>query len=76
MTHHPTYAQAPLGYKAAMIQLRAASPLPVPSPPFLLPSTDHRSDITEADIPSRKRLSFIAPAFRFEVGESSTATAA
>ncbi|GJY49707.1 hypothetical protein Tco_0439663 [Tanacetum coccineum] len=30
----PTYVEAPLGYKAAMIPLRAASPLPVPSPPL------------------------------------------
>ncbi|GKA06439.1 hypothetical protein Tco_0685663 [Tanacetum coccineum] len=44
----PTYADAPLGYRAAMIQLRATSPLPVPSPPLhvpslplLLPSADH-----------------------------------
>ncbi|GJR28559.1 hypothetical protein Tco_1104791 [Tanacetum coccineum] len=29
-----TYAEAPLGYKAAMIQLRATLPLPVPSPPL------------------------------------------
>ncbi|GKE73284.1 hypothetical protein Tco_1535325, partial [Tanacetum coccineum] len=30
----PTYASAPLGYKAAIIQLRATSPLLVPSPPL------------------------------------------
>ncbi|GJR18551.1 hypothetical protein Tco_0967078 [Tanacetum coccineum] len=30
----PTYAEATLGYRAAMIQLRAASLLPVPSPPL------------------------------------------
>ncbi|GKE49407.1 hypothetical protein Tco_1480665 [Tanacetum coccineum] len=35
-----TYADAPLGYRAAMIQLRATSPPPVPSPPLLLPSAD------------------------------------
>ncbi|GJY55038.1 hypothetical protein Tco_0446702 [Tanacetum coccineum] len=33
------------------------------------------SDIPEADMPSRKRLCLTAPASRFEVGESSTATA-
>nr|GEU36818.1 putative reverse transcriptase domain-containing protein [Tanacetum cinerariifolium] len=60
----PTYADAPLAYRAAMIQLRAASPLPVPSPPLLLPSADHRSDIPEADMPSQKRLCLTAPAFR------------
>ncbi|GJR20778.1 putative reverse transcriptase domain-containing protein [Tanacetum coccineum] len=37
-----TYAEAPIGYKAAMIRLRAASPLPLPAPssPLLLPATD------------------------------------
>ncbi|GJS61677.1 hypothetical protein Tco_0656461 [Tanacetum coccineum] len=34
----PIYASAPLGYRAAMVQLRAASPLPVPSPPLPIPS--------------------------------------
>ncbi|GJV62247.1 hypothetical protein Tco_1468347 [Tanacetum coccineum] len=77
----PTYASAPLGYKAAMVQLRAASPstyhpLHVPSPPLLLSSADRKSDIPEADKPSRKRLCLTAPASRFEVGESSIAAAA
>nr|GFA70203.1 hypothetical protein [Tanacetum cinerariifolium] len=62
----PTY---PLGYRAAMIQLRAKIPstshplpsgtppsgtplllpipLPTPSLPLILPSTSHRSDVTE-----------------------------
>ncbi|GKD17287.1 hypothetical protein Tco_1206445, partial [Tanacetum coccineum] len=48
---------------------------PVPSPPLLLPSTAHRDDITEADMPLRKRTRFSAPAFGFKVGESSTAAA-
>nr|GEV76159.1 putative reverse transcriptase domain-containing protein [Tanacetum cinerariifolium] len=69
----PTYAEAPLDYKAAMIPSRAASPLPIPSPPSLLPSPDHRSDIPEMDIPFRNRLCLTAPAFSFEVVESSTA---
>nr|GEV34534.1 hypothetical protein [Tanacetum cinerariifolium] len=57
-TTSPTYAKAPLGYKAAEIQLRATSPLPSPtsSPthhPLSLPapSTSRRADIPEADIP-------------------------
>ncbi|GKE85638.1 hypothetical protein Tco_1559380 [Tanacetum coccineum] len=50
----PTYASAPLGYKAAMVQ----------------------SDILETDMSSRKRLCLIAPTSGFEVGDSSTATAA
>ncbi|GKD27730.1 hypothetical protein Tco_1233944 [Tanacetum coccineum] len=67
--------------EAAMVQLRVASPstyhpLHVPSPPLLLPSADHRSDIPETDMLSRKRLCLIAPTSRFEVGESSTAAAA
>ncbi|GJU32610.1 hypothetical protein Tco_1176199 [Tanacetum coccineum] len=52
----PTYAEAPLGYRAAMIQLRAASPPHVPSPPLLLSSTNHRSDILKTDMPFQKRL--------------------
>nr|GEX30673.1 hypothetical protein [Tanacetum cinerariifolium] len=67
----PTYASAPLGYRAAMVQLRAASPstyhpLHVPSPPLLLPSADHRSDILKADMSSQKRLCLTAPASRFK----------
>ncbi|GJS31478.1 hypothetical protein Tco_0492098 [Tanacetum coccineum] len=76
----PTYASAPLGYRAAMVQLRAASPstyhlIHVPSPPLLLPSAAHRTDIPEAEMPPRKRTYFTAPASRFKVGESSTAAA-
>nr|GEW75419.1 reverse transcriptase domain-containing protein [Tanacetum cinerariifolium] len=55
------YASAPLGYEATMIQLRATSPLPVPSlplhvpsPPLLLPSPNRRSDIPKTDMPFQK----------------------
>ncbi|GJW88062.1 hypothetical protein Tco_0163402 [Tanacetum coccineum] len=41
-TTSPTYAEAPLGYKAARIRMRAASPS------LLLPSTSHKTDIPEA----------------------------
>ncbi|GJT73539.1 hypothetical protein Tco_1032825 [Tanacetum coccineum] len=76
-----TYAEAPLGYKAAGIRLRAASPpthhpSEIPSPPLLLPSTTHRDDLPKADMPLRKRARFTAPTGRFEVGESSSAVAA
>nr|GEU55009.1 retrovirus-related Pol polyprotein from transposon TNT 1-94 [Tanacetum cinerariifolium] len=51
-----TYAEAPLGYKAAMIQWSTTSPSThhsseIPSPPLLLPSTTHRDDLPEADMP-------------------------
>nr|GEY42068.1 retrovirus-related Pol polyprotein from transposon TNT 1-94 [Tanacetum cinerariifolium] len=72
----PTYANAPLCYRSAMIQSKDASPLPVLSPSLLLLSTDHRSDIPEIDMPFQKRLCLTALAFSFEVGESSTATSA
>ncbi|GKA81201.1 hypothetical protein Tco_0787893, partial [Tanacetum coccineum] len=90
----PTY---PLGYRAAMIRLRAETsstshslpmstlplgtpplipiPLPTPSPPLLLPSTDCRSSISEVTLPPRKRLC-IALGLRYEVGESSSAPTA
>ncbi|GJS73959.1 hypothetical protein Tco_0706800 [Tanacetum coccineum] len=45
----------------------------VVSPPLLLLSTSHRTDIPEAP---RKRACFTTPAPRFEVGESSVAGAA
>ncbi|GJW94252.1 hypothetical protein Tco_0173924 [Tanacetum coccineum] len=56
----PIYAEAPLGYKAAKIRLRAASPpthhpSEIPSLPLLIPSTTHRDDLPEADMPLWKR---------------------
>ncbi|GKA46979.1 putative reverse transcriptase domain-containing protein [Tanacetum coccineum] len=42
---------------------------------MLLPSTTHRDDIPEADMPLRKRACFTAYVFGFEVGESSAAAA-
>ncbi|GKC38736.1 hypothetical protein Tco_1051120, partial [Tanacetum coccineum] len=56
----PTFANAPLGYKATMIQSKATSLPPVSSPPLLLPSVDHRSDIPETNMPFRKRLCLTA----------------
>ncbi|GJT80650.1 putative reverse transcriptase domain-containing protein [Tanacetum coccineum] len=75
-----TYAEAPLGYKAAEIWLRAASPSThhpseIPSPPLLLPYTSHREDVPEADVPPQKRLCLTAPTSRFEIRESSTTVA-
>ncbi|GJT08492.1 hypothetical protein Tco_0842954 [Tanacetum coccineum] len=90
----PTY---PLGYRAAMIRVRAKTPstshplplstppsgtpsllpipLPTPSPPLLLPSTDCRAGVFEVTLPPRKRLC-IALVPRYEVGESSFAPTA
>ncbi|GKF22973.1 hypothetical protein Tco_0075295, partial [Tanacetum coccineum] len=66
----PTYAEASLGYRVAMIRMRAASP------PLLLPSTSHRADIPKAKILPWKRACFPTPAFGFKVGESSAVSAA
>ncbi|GJT76721.1 putative reverse transcriptase domain-containing protein [Tanacetum coccineum] len=43
----PTYAEATLGYRAAMIQLRAASLLHVPSPPFIRASENRLMTVVE-----------------------------
>ncbi|GJW11569.1 hypothetical protein Tco_1577396 [Tanacetum coccineum] len=79
-----------LGYRAAMIRLRAEaastshslplpplSPIPAStsSPPLLLPSTNRREDRPEVTLPPRKRLG-IALGPGYEVGESSSTAAA
>ncbi|GJY70105.1 reverse transcriptase domain-containing protein [Tanacetum coccineum] len=76
----PTYAEVQLGYRAAGIRLRAISPpihhpSKIPSPPLLLPSSSHKDDILETDLPPRKKLCLTAPTPRFELGESSSAVA-
>ncbi|GKA04023.1 hypothetical protein Tco_0676804 [Tanacetum coccineum] len=71
----------PLGYRAAMIRLRAETPstshplpLPTSSPPLQLLSSDHRTDRPEITLPPRKRLGIdLGP--RYEIGESSAAAA-
>ncbi|GJT02280.1 hypothetical protein Tco_0823449 [Tanacetum coccineum] len=70
LTTSPIDVRAPLGYRAAGIRLRAASP------PLLLPSTSYRTDIPEAEMPPWKRACFTTPTHRLEVGESSAAGAA
>ncbi|GJR49020.1 hypothetical protein Tco_1317123 [Tanacetum coccineum] len=47
-------------------------PLPTPSPPLLLPSTDCRAGVAKVTLPPQKRLC-IALGLRFKVGESSSA---
>ncbi|GKD04712.1 hypothetical protein Tco_1179686 [Tanacetum coccineum] len=69
LTTSPTDAGAPLGYRAAGIQMRAASP------PLLLPSTSHMTDILEAEMPPRKRACHTTPALGLEIRESSAAGA-
>nr|GFC26068.1 hypothetical protein [Tanacetum cinerariifolium] len=54
LTTSPTDIGAPLGYRAAGIKMRA-----------LLPSTSHRTDIPQADMPPRKRAFLTTPAPRF-----------
>nr|GEV11180.1 hypothetical protein [Tanacetum cinerariifolium] len=66
----PAYVEAPLGYRAVGIRMRASLP------PLLLPSTSHDTDIPEAKMPPRKRACFTIHSSEFEVGESSTASAA
>ncbi|GKD91736.1 hypothetical protein Tco_1367243 [Tanacetum coccineum] len=65
LTTIPTDVGAPLGYRAAEIRMRA-----------LLQSTTHRTDIPEAEMPSRKRACFATTALGLKIGESSAAGAA
>ncbi|GJV99946.1 hypothetical protein Tco_1555198 [Tanacetum coccineum] len=70
----------PLGYRAAMIWLRAETPstshpLPTSSPPLQLLSSYRRADRPEITLPPRKRLGIdLGP--RYEIGEGSSAAAA
>nr|GEY45652.1 hypothetical protein [Tanacetum cinerariifolium] len=64
LTTSLTDAGVPLGYRAARIRMRA-----------LLPSTSHRTDIPEADMPPQKRDCLTTPTPRFEVEESCVAGA-
>ncbi|GKB75713.1 hypothetical protein Tco_0942608 [Tanacetum coccineum] len=71
----------PLGYRAAMIRLRAETPstshplpLPTSSPPLQLLSSDHCTDMPEITLPPQKRLGIdLGP--RYEIGDSSAAAA-
>ncbi|GJW14632.1 putative reverse transcriptase domain-containing protein [Tanacetum coccineum] len=66
----PTDAGAPLGYRAAGIRMRAASP------PLLLPSTFHRTDIPEVEMSPWKRACLTTPTPGLEIEESLAAGAA
>ncbi|GKA28997.1 hypothetical protein Tco_0715242, partial [Tanacetum coccineum] len=72
----------PLGYRAAMIRLRAETPstshplpLPTSSPTLQLLSSDRRINRPEITLPPRKRLGVdLGP--KYEIGEGSSAAAA
>nr|GEW78427.1 putative reverse transcriptase domain-containing protein [Tanacetum cinerariifolium]GEW81302.1 putative reverse transcriptase domain-containing protein [Tanacetum cinerariifolium] len=68
---NPTYAQAPLGCRAAMMRTPPLLPIPLPTP-----STSRRAEIFEDNMLFWKRLLLTTLTPRFEVGESSTAGAA
>nr|GFB15309.1 hypothetical protein [Tanacetum cinerariifolium] len=77
---HPAYPPPPspirsLGYRAAMIRLRAEAASTSPSPPLQLPSASRREDRPEVTLPPQKKLG-IALGPRYKVGESSFAAAA
>nr|GEW34623.1 putative reverse transcriptase domain-containing protein [Tanacetum cinerariifolium] len=65
LTTSPTDTGAPLGYRVAGIRMRA-----------LLPSTSHRTDILETDMPPRKKACLTTLSLRLKIGESSAAGAA
>ncbi|GJR24542.1 hypothetical protein Tco_0973069 [Tanacetum coccineum] len=70
LTTSPTDAGAPLGYREVGIRIRAASP------PLLLPSTSHKTDIPEAEMPPRKRACLTNPAPGLDIRESLVASVA
>ncbi|GJT62951.1 hypothetical protein Tco_1006484 [Tanacetum coccineum] len=55
LTTSPSDAGAPLGYREVGIWMRAASP------PLLLPSTSHRTDIPEAEMRLGRELALLLP---------------
>ncbi|GJW44703.1 hypothetical protein Tco_0073502 [Tanacetum coccineum] len=82
----PTPPSSPLSPWSSPLPQIPSPPLPslpLPSPPlpslptsiFIPPPVDRREDTPEAELPPRKRLCLTAPTSRFEMGESSTATA-
>ncbi|GJU94729.1 hypothetical protein Tco_1319485 [Tanacetum coccineum] len=70
-----TYCLAPpSGTPPSSTPLILPIPLPTSSPALLLPYTDRRTDVPEAELPPQKRLC-IALGPRFEIKESSSALA-
>ncbi|GKA85341.1 hypothetical protein Tco_0806995 [Tanacetum coccineum] len=70
LTTSPTDVGAPLGYRTVGIRMRAASP------PLLLLTTSHRTDIPEAEMSPRKRACLTTSTPGLEIKESLTAGAA
>ncbi|GKC10308.1 hypothetical protein Tco_1007090 [Tanacetum coccineum] len=79
----PTPPSSPLSPWLSPLPQIPSPPLPLPSPPlpplpaslFIPPPVNRREDTPKAELPPRKRLCLTDPTSRFEVGESSTATA-
>ncbi|GKC29145.1 putative reverse transcriptase domain-containing protein [Tanacetum coccineum] len=65
-TYHPLPSPSSLTSYSSPLPQIPSLPLPIPSPPLLLPFVDCRSDIPEDDMPSQKRLCLTTPASRFE----------
>nr|GFA36345.1 hypothetical protein [Tanacetum cinerariifolium] len=63
-----TYCLAPLSGTPRLLPI----PLPTPSPPLLLPSTDCRAKVLEVVLPPQKRLC-IAPGPRYDIRKNSSA---
>ncbi|GJR20393.1 putative reverse transcriptase domain-containing protein [Tanacetum coccineum] len=84
-THHPLHLSPPLPPLPSSLYLPPLVPTssPLPSPPlsplpallFIPSPVDHRDDIPKVELPPRKRLCLTTLTSRYEVGESSTATA-
>ncbi|GKE67987.1 hypothetical protein Tco_1522148 [Tanacetum coccineum] len=70
-TSHPLLLSTPPSWTPSLLPI----PLPTPSPPLLLPSTNCRAGVFEVTLSPRKRLC-IALGPRYKVGESSFAPTA
>ncbi|GJZ00426.1 putative reverse transcriptase domain-containing protein [Tanacetum coccineum] len=64
----PSPPPSPLSLLLSSLPQIPSLPLPLPSPPLLLPSTTHRTDIPKAEMLPRKRACFTVPTCRFEDG--------
>ncbi|GJR13802.1 hypothetical protein Tco_0796454 [Tanacetum coccineum] len=67
-TFHPLPSSTPPSRTPPLLPI----PLPTPSPPLLLPSTNCRAGVSKVTLPSQKRLC-ITLGLRFKIGKSSSA---